>query len=561
MRNREVAQLLYEIADLLEMQKEEFKPRAYRRAARNIGSLSEPIEDYHKKGKLQEINGVGESIADKISEYLNTGEMQYYESLKKDLPVDIDSLSAIEGVGPKTARELYEDLGVRTLDDLQDAGEKGEIAKIEGFGEKTQENILKHIEAARTEEQRILLNNAFPIAENIQEKLQSFQDFETVKIVGSFRRKKPTVGDIDILATSNSAEKAIEHFCKMKDVEETINRGKTKSSVLISDKIQVDLRIVEEKFWSSAKIYFTGSKDHNIALRNLAKDKGLKLSEYGLFEEENKVEGQTEQKIYSNLGLEYIPPELREDLGEIEAAKKESLPELIAFGELRGDLQIHTEYSDGIANIREMAEKADKLGHEYILITDHEPSLSVAEGTKTVEQLEKQKKEIRKINKETEVEILQGLEADITEQGLDITDEIIDILDILVVSMHSRPQNPTEQIIQVFEDYPVDIFAHPLNRRINRREPLKIDMDKVVEKAGEENIALEINSQPERLDMPWDLVQQYSDRADFVISTDAHTTEEMDYLHLGISQARKGWLENKDVINTKSLEKVRSYFQ
>ncbi|MFB6159180.1 MAG: DNA polymerase/3'-5' exonuclease PolX [Candidatus Nanohalobium sp.] len=569
MKNKEVADMFYEVADLLEMKDVEWKPRAYRRAARSIESLSEPIEDVYKRGELQEIDGVGEAIAGKVQEFLETGELEYYEELKQELPVDIEALSSVEGVGPKTARKLYNELGVKTLEQLEEAAENGEIAELEGFGEKTQENILKHVETAKKGEKRMLLGKAFPIAENIRGKLREMNSFGKVEVVGSFRRRRPTVGDIDILASTESREEAMEEFTGMDDVKEVLSQGETKSSVIVAGGLRIDLRLVDKSSWGSALQYFTGSKDHNIALRNLALEKGWKLNEYGLFDTDNgkegqkageKVAGEKEEEVYKNLDLEFIAPELREDTGEVETAGKGELPELVTEEEIRGDLQMHTDYSDGNATVDEMAEKADEKGHEYILVTDHGPSLHVAGGPESVEDLEEQRWEIEKANRQYNVEALQGMEVNITGNGIDIGEDMLEMLDLVVIAMHNRLENPTEQVVKAMEKHPVDILAHPLNRMINKREPVDLDMDRITEKAAENNIALEINSQPSRLDLPWDLVKEHRKKVKFVVSTDAHTTGELDYLHLGTSQARKGWLKKEDILNTQKLEKLVEYF-
>ncbi len=559
MKNKEVAELLYEIADLLEMQDVEWKPRAYRRAARSVEALSEPIEEVHDREELEAIDGVGESIAGKVSEFLETGKLEYYEKLKEDLPVDIEALTSVEGIGPKTARKLYQELGVTSLKELEKAAKDGKIAELEGFGERSQQRILDHLEMAKKGQERMLLGEAFPIADHIRETLEEKDSFDKVAVVGSFRRRRPTVGDIDILATSASPEKAMEDFCGMEDVKEVLGRGETKSSIVVSGDLQVDLRIVEDKSWGSALMYFTGSKDHNITLRNLAIDKGWKLNEYGLFEEddgEKRVAGKTEQEVCDALGLDYIAPQLREDTGEVEAAGKGELPDLVELDDIRGDLQMHTNHSDGNSSVEEMAEKADGLGYDYILVTDHGPALHVAGGPSSVEELEEQKEEIEEANDSYEVEVLHGMEVNITSDGVDVSDEMLELLDHVVVSMHNLLENPTERIIEVFENYPVDIFAHPLNRMINKREPQDIDMDRVVKSASENNVALEINSQPLRLDLPWNLVKKYRGDVKFVVSTDAHTTGEMDFMHLGVAQARRGWLEKDEVLNTLPLEKL-----
>lgn len=561
MKNKEIADVLYEIADFLEMKEVEWKPRAYRKAARNIEDLSESIEDIHERGELEDIDGVGENIADKIAEYLETGEMEYYEELKQELPVDIEALTAVEGLGPKRVKEIYQALEVTDLDELEKAAEKGEIAEIEGFGEKTQQKILNHIDTARRGTERMLLGKAFPIAENIRMELEESEKFGKVTVVGSFRRRRPTVGDIDVLATAPDHKDAMEEFVSNEDVKEVLGTGETKSSVLVSGDLQVDLRLVDEESYGAALQYFTGSKDHNVALRTVAVNKDWKLNEYGLFDADDEMlAGDTEESIYSKLGMDYIPPELRENTGEIEAAEKGDLPDLVEESEIKGDLQMHTGYSDGRNSVREMAEKAEELGHEYILVTDHGESLQIADGV-TEEELEEQSEEIEEINQEFDVEILHGVEANITKDGLDVSDEWLEKLDIVVAAMHNPTENPTESLVEAMENHPVDVIAHPLNRKINKREPIELDLKKVAEVAAENNVALEINSQPARLDLPWNDVKEYRDRVKYVVSTDAHSTGELEFLHLGVYQARRGWCEAENVLNTRSLDELMEYLR
>jgi len=558
MKQKEVADILYEIADYLEMQDVDWKPRAYRKAARNIEGLSETIEDIYERGELGEIDGVGENIENKIAEYLETGEMQYHKQLKEELPVDIEALTAVEGLGPKRVKKIYQATGVTNLDELEKAAENGEIAEIEGFGEKTQQNILDHIETARKGEERMLIGKAFPIAENLREELEESEKFNQVTLVGSFRRRRPTVGDIDILATADDAEEAMEEFTSGSDVKEVLGTGETKSSIIISGDLQVDLRIVDEDSYGAALQYFTGSKDHNVTLRTIAVNKAWKLNEYGLFDsEDNKLAGNTEESIYAKLQLDYIEPELREDTGEVDAAAKGNLPDLVEEDEIKGDLQMHTDYSDGRNTVEEMAEKAEELGYEYILVTDHGHSLQIASGVDE-EELEEQREEIDEVNQEFDVEVLQGVEANIDDNGeLDISKEKLEELDLVVAALHNKIENPTESIVKALKEYPVDILAHPLNRKVSSREPLDVDLDKIVEVAAEENVALEINSQPARLDLPWRDVKEYRDKVDYVVSTDAHSPSELEYMHLGVAQARRGWCKQENILNTLPLEKLK----
>ncbi|WP_318570636.1 DNA polymerase/3'-5' exonuclease PolX [Salinigranum marinum] len=572
MKNQEIATTLREIADFLEIQEVEYKPRAYRTAARNLESLSEDIEDIYERGELEEIEGVGESISEKIAEYLETGELEYYEDLKADLPVDIEAITSVEGVGPKTAKKLYLELDVQTLDDLEHAAEEGEIADLEGFGEKSQQNILDHIDRAKESQERMLLGRAFPIARDVESRLHDADAFDQVDIVGSFRRRRPTVGDIDILATASDPKTAMERFCTHDDVKEVLSRGETKSSVVVSGDLQMDLRIVDETEYGAALVYFTGSKDHNITLRNQAIDRDWKLNEYGLFDVSDvddgegerrageRLAGETEDDVYDTLDLDWIPPELREDTGEVDAAAAGDLPNLIELDEVRGDLQLHTDYSDGSHSVREMAEAAAERDLEYILVTDHGPHAPIP-STLDQDSFEEQHADIETVNDDLDITVLKGIEAEITDSGLELSDDWYEHCDLIVAGMHSDPSDPTERVVTALQDFPVDIFAHPSNRLINEREPLDLDMETVMETAAEEDVAIEINAQPERLDLDWASVKEYRDTVSYVVSTDAHTTGELDFMHLGVSQARRGWCEAGNVLNARSHDDLLPFFE
>ncbi|MEF8814946.1 MAG: helix-hairpin-helix domain-containing protein [Halovenus sp.] len=572
MKNQEIATMLREIADFLEIQEAEYKPRAYRTAARNIESLSEDLEDVHDRGELEEIEGVGESISEKVAEYLETGELAYYEDLKADLPVDIEALTSVEGVGPKTAKKLYLELDVQTLDDLESAAEAGEIADLEGFGEISEQNVLDHIERAKESQERMLLRRAFPIAQDIETRLQDDDAFDQVDIVGSFRRRRPTVGDIDILAAASDPETAMERFCTHDDVKEVLSRGETKSSVVVSGDLQMDLRIADETEHGSALVYFTGSKDHNITLRNRAIDRDWKLNEYGLFDVSGvdpaedgqrageRLASETEADVYDTLDLAWVPPELREDTGEVGAAAAGELPGLVALDDIRGDLQLHTDYSDGSHSVREMAEAAAERELEYVLVTDHGPHAPIP-STLDGETFPEQVADVEAVNEDRDVTVLQGIEAEITEEGLEIPESWYDHCDLIVAGMHSDPSNPTERVVDALREFPVDIFAHPFNRLINERAPLDLDTETVMETAAAESVAVEINAQPQRLDLDWASVKEYRETVQYVVSTDAHTTGELDVMHLGVAQARRGWCEANDVLNTHSLDDLLSVFE
>lgn len=556
MKNTEVADILYEIADFLEIQDVEFKPRAYRRAARNIESLTEDIETVYERGELEEIEGVGGSIADKIAEYLETGDLEYHRELKQDLPIDIDSITRVEGVGPKSARKLYDALGITTIDELRAAAEAGKIADVSGFGETSQQNILDHIEFALRGEERLLLGRVFPLVDDVEARLSSHDAFDRVIVVGSFRRRTPTVGDIDILATASDAEAAMAVFTGDPDVVEVLSSGSTRSSVRMSSDLQVDLRVVDDASVGAALQYFTGSKDHNITTRNLAIERGWKLNEYGLFDEdESVIASETEESIYDALGLQWIPPELREDTGEVTAAANGELPELVELGDIKGDLQSHSTWSDGSNSVLELAQAADDLQYEYLLISDHGPSLHIANGI-SQEDFAAQRDDVRQANDQVDVTVLHGIEANIREDGLDVSTDWLEQCDLVVCALHDRPRDATQWILTAFKEYPVDIFAHPQNRLIHEREPVGFDLDAVMEAARDHDVAVEINAQPDRLDLDWSLVKEYRDTVQFVISTDAHTVSSLQYMHLGVSQARRGWCERSDILNTATLPEL-----
>ena len=557
MKNREVAHLLYEIADYLELQDVEYKPRAYREAARNVESLSEDVAGVYERGELEEIDGVGESIASKIAEYLETGELAYYEELRADLPVDMEALTSVEGVGPKTVKTLYRELGVATLEDLERAAAEGEIAEVEGFGEKSQANILSHVRFAREGRERTLIGRAVPVARALADELRETERFDRVDVVGSFRRRRPTVGDLDVLATAPDPAAAMAAFCSRDAVEEVLARGETKASVREEGGMQVDLRIVDPASYGAALVYFTGSKEHNIALRDRAIDRGWKLNEYGLYDEDGEsVAGETEREVYDALDLAYVPPELREDAGEVEAAAADDLPDLVTREDVRGDLQVHTTASDGSASVAEMARAAAERDLDYVLISDHGPGAAFAGGLDE-DAFEAQAEAVAAANDEVDIDVLHGVEAEITADGLDVPDAWLDACDLVVAGLHERPDDPTDRVVTALESAPVDVLAHPRGRLIGEREPLDLDLDRVVETAAVQNVALEVNGQPERLDLDWQSVKTYRDDASFVVSSDAHGTAELDYLEYAVWQARRGWLDADRVLDTLSVSELR----
>lgn len=569
MKNPEIAKILYKIAIYLEMQDIQFKPRAYERAARSIEALQEDVSDIYKRGgvkALMEIPGVGENIALKIEELIKTGKLQYYEKLKKEAPVDVENLTAIEGLGPKKIKVLYKKLKVKTVEDLERVAREGKIRNLETFGEKTEENILKGIEFLKKHRGRFYIGEVLPLVLEIEGRLKNLKEVKRVVVAGSVRRRKETVGDADILVISNKPEKVMDFFVSMPEVINVYGKGPTKSMVKLKNGFDVDLRVLEERSFGAGLNYFTGSKDHNVALRQIAKDKGLKLSEYGIFKGKKYVGGRTEEEIYKILGLRYIEPEMRENSGEIEAARKNQLPELIEYGSLKGDLQIQTDWSDGSNSIKEMAVAAREYGLEYIAVTDHTKSLAIAGGLDE-KKLLRQMQEIDKLNKQIRgITILKGAEVNIQKDGsLDIRDDILGKMDVVGIAVHSyfnlSKEEQTKRIIRAMENPNVDILFHPTGRIINEREPYDVDIEQIIDAAKSSGTILEINAS-ERLDLKDEHIRLAIKRGcKFVIDSDAHNKLQFHWLELGIAQARRGWAEKKDVINTLPLEKFLKHLK
>jgi len=564
LKNVLVAKILNEIADILEMKDIEFKPRAYRRAARTVESLSKPIEEFHEKGKLEELPGIGEGIAKKISEIIEKGTSQYYENLKTELPVDVEELTSVEGMGPKTVKKLYKNLGVKTLEDLEQAAKQHKIRDIKGLGPRVEENILERIELAKRQRARTLLGHALPIAEELKNRLKDELDvINKIEVAGSLRRMQSTIGDIDILVTSKDPSKVADYFTSMSDVREVLGKGKTKCSIILKNDLQVDLRLIEEKSYGSALVYFTGSKDHNIQLRKIAINKGYKLSEYGLFKEDEQIAGKTEKEVYGKLGMQFIAPELRENRGEIEAAQQNKLPKLIGYDDIKGNLQSHTTWSDGAQTIEEMAKAAMELNYEYFCVSDHYGKMKIA-GALNDKQLRKQLKQIEKINNSLSgIELLSGAEIDIQAEGsFDVNKKLLKELDLVVASVHSKfnqsEEEMTRRLVKAMENEDVDIIGHPTGRKINQKKPVQLDMEAIFEASKRTGTFLEINSFPERLDLDEVNAKAAIEAGcKLAINTDAHNKEHLRYMRLGIAVARRAWLEKKDVINTLSLKELR----
>jgi len=571
MSNQEIAKILYEISELLEMKDIPFKPRAYEKAALAIENLEEEVEEIYNKGglkALKEIPGVGESIAEKIEEIIKTGHLKYYEKLKKKMPVDLEEITAVEGVGPKMVMKLYKHLGIKTLHDLEKAAKAGKIRGLEGFGEKTEQNILQGIEFLKKSQGRFVLGFVMPKIREIENRIKSLKGVKQAVVGGSIRRRKETVGDGDILVAVSSpkiAKKVVDYFIHMPEVVYVYSKGETKSSVKLNNGMDFDLRVVPEESFGAALQYFTGNKDHNIVLRKIAIKKGYKLNEYGLFKGKKMIAGKTEEEIYKALGLQWMEPELRTNTGEIEAAQRGKLPKIINYNDLRGDLQIQTTWSDGASSIEEYVEEAMKLGLEYITITDHTKGLAVTGGLNEKD-LEKQGKEIDRINQKLKKEnkkfkILKGAEVNIKKDGsLDISDKTLKKLDVVGVAVHSgfkmSKRQMTERVIKAIKNPNADILFHPTGRVINRRPPYELDIEKIIRAAKETNTILEIDAYPDRLDLKDEHVRMaVKAGVKLSIDSDSHHVSHMRYLEFGIAQARRGWATKKDVVNTQPLDK------
>lgn len=568
MENSEVARKFYEIADYLELQGIAFKPQAYRRAAAAIADLERNIEEYHKANSLRDIPGIGEAIAEKIDELLTTGRLQYLEKLKSETPPGILQLLEIPDIGPKKAMVLFKELGIQSVDDLKKAIFDHKLQGVKGFGAKTEERILQGIRVVESRGGRILLGDAFETASSIISYINDHHQNIKISMAGSLRRMKETIGDIDILVASEKPEEIMKTFVSMKTIEEVIANGDTKSSIRLNTGMQVDLRVVPTGSWGAALQYFTGSKEHNVELRKLAISKGKKINEYGLFDRDTdkQLAAADEKEIYNALGLQYIPPEMRESRGEIEVASRNSVPELVDYHDLKGDLHCHTEWSDAAGTIEEMWERAKQLGYEYISVTDHSRSLRIAGGLSESSLIEQGSK-IRKLRESLGPPwIFAGNEVDVLADGkLDYPKEVLDELDYAVMSVHSRfkmdEKAMTERIIAGMNNEKVKIFAHPTGRLIGQRVSYSYDFERVVEVAKQNGIALEINSFPDRLDLnDLNVKRAIELGARISIDSDAHSPEQLEYVRYGIATARRGWARKSDIINAMPLDKLRKFW-
>ncbi|MEX0869820.1 MAG: DNA polymerase/3'-5' exonuclease PolX [Candidatus Spechtbacterales bacterium] len=579
MINKELAHIFEEMAIMYEIDDDKFRQRAYHRGAYTMDNLSEDVGVVYKKDGLpglKELPGIGEGMAKKIEEYIKAGHIKEYEDLKKKIPVDLEKITAVEGIGAKAVKAFYTELGVRTLEDLEKAAKDGKIKELPGFGEKTEQNILQGISFVKDNGGRISIGKALPYARELVAEIDKLKGVKRVSEAGSLRRRQETIGDVDILVASDPSadsgqvsKEVFDHVENLPQVVKTWGRGETKLSVHLRQGFDIDIRVVPPESWGAALQYFTGSKEHNVKMRQIAISKKYKLNEYGLFHgKRNVLKTAEEKEVYSALGMEYIEPEMRLDTGEIEAALRQSsgqaqknkLPKLIEYGSIKGDLQIQTKWTDGAHSIEEMAEEAKRMGLEYIAITDHTKALAMTGGLNEKKLLE-QKTEIEKINKKIKgITILSGSECDILKDGsLDIEDDVLAQLDVVGISVHSHFNLPrkeqTERVIKAMRNTNADIFFHPTGRRINKRAPIDIDMEKVIEVAIETGTILEINAHPERLDLKDDHIRMAVEAgAKLCINSDAHSKEGISILEYGVAQARRGWATAGDVINTLSVE-------
>jgi len=560
--NSEISDIFNQMADMLEIKgANPFKVRAYRNAARTVQNLGKSLEDLVESGMdLTKLPGIGHDLAEAIVEIIRTGKFSKLEALKKELPEGLDRLLAIEGLGPKRIRQLYDTFHITSLEELAKVAESGEIYNLKGFGPKLVEKILKGVQLAKKAGRRFRFDVAKPFAEGLKTYLKEFEGVLKVEVAGSYRRRKETVGDLDILVVAENWKEVTEWFVRYEKVKEVVSKGPTRSTVILRNDLQVDLRSVAQESYGAALNYFTGSKAHNIRLRKMAVERGWKVNEYGIFEGEKRLGGEEEEDLYRLLGLCFIEPELREDRGEIEACLEGRLPKLITPQDIRGDLHMHSKWTDGHATIEEMAEAAKAKGYDYIAVTDHSKHLTVAKGLDE-KRLRRQIEEIDRLNEKLEgITILKGIECDILEDGtMDLPDSVLKELDLVIGAVHYKfnlsKKEQTRRVVKAMQNPYFSILAHPTGRIIGHRNPYELDMGEIFRACKNEKVALELNAQPERLDID-DIYAKAAKEEGIKISiaTDAHDIMSLDFMEYGVNQARRGWLEKEDVLNTRSLK-------
>jgi DNA polymerase (family 10) len=567
--NAEIAEMFSRLAELLEIQgANPFRIRAYRKAAQTIEGLPHSVTSMLAEGAdLSELPGIGEDLAAKIQEIVETGHLALLEQVSSQLPGQLAELAKIPGLGPKRVKMLYDTLGIQDLKGLAKAARTGQIRQLHGFGAKTEENILAETVQRSSGEKRIKLNTAEQFAEPIIDFLQGIKGVKDAIVAGSYRRRKETIGDLDILVASAGGTSIMNRFVAYEEVEKIVSKGTTRATVMLRSGLQVDLRVVPEESYGAALQYFTGSKAHNIAVRSLAIKKGLKINEYGVFRGETRIAGQTEEEVYAQVGLPYFEPELRENWGEVEAGLHHALPDLVTINDIRGDLHSHSKATDGHFTIKEMAQSAQEKGYKYLAICDHSQHVTIAHGL-DAKRLEAQIKEIDRLNQQFHhFTILKGAEVDILENGsLDLPDDLLGRLDLTVCAVHYKfnlsRRKQTERIIRAMDNPYFNILAHPTGRLLNERKPYDLDMEQIMAAALERGCFLEVNAQPVRLDLTDLHCKMAKDMGVKVaISTDAHRTTEFEFMRFGVGQARRGWLEPTDIINTQPLNKLKRLFQ
>ncbi len=573
MRNQELSKIFFQIADYLEIDGVSFKPYAYRKVAMVLENLKDDVGEIYRNGGIKalcEIPGVGEGIARGIEEYLKNGKIKHFEEIKKKLPLKVDDLLKVESLGPRKIKILYRELGVKNLKELEKVVKAHKVAPLFGFGEKTEANILQGLEFLKKDKGRFLIQEILPIARDVVNKLSKLKEVDEISLAGSSRRRKETIGDVDILVVSKKPSKVMDFFVKLDGVEKVWAKGSTKSSIRMREGFDMDLRVLPRESYGAALQYFTGSKEHNIATRKIAIEKGLKLSEYGIFKGEKMIAGRKEEDVYKAIGLPYIEPELRENEGEIGAAQKGQLPKLIEKKDIKGDLHCHSNWDGGENSIEEMAQTAMNMGYEYIGISDHTKFLKIENGLDE-KQILKQHDAIKKVNEKFKKQkikfrVLHGCEANILNDGsIDIKDEVLEKLDYVIAGAHSTLKMEKKEMMKRIEkamrNKNVDILAHPTGRIVGQRDEYQIDFDKILQIAKETGTILEINSSS-RLDLrDFYIRRAKNEGVKMIINTDSHRKEQLNLMEYGVSQARRGWAEKKNIINTLPVEELLKQFK
>ena len=567
-RNRDIAGMLNEIADLLDIRDaNSFRVRSYRNAARTVGSLNDQVADLVERGEdLSALPDIGDSIAAKLEEIVATGRVEQLEELRQEMDAEVTELLRIPNVGPAGARTLYGELGITSAEGIIAAAEQGQIAELSGFGEKTQSQLARDAQTFLEQgaRERMLLGEADEVVVPLLEYLRSKRSVRRAVAAGSYRRRKETIGDVDILVESDDQDDAMDALVSYERVESVVSKGSTRSTVILTSGLHVDLRAVASESFGAALYYFTGSKEHNVAVRRVARERGFKINEYGVFDGEEQIAGKTEESVFQSVDLPWICPELRENRGELQAARDGALPELIELDDIRGDLHVHTKASDGKNTVAELAGAARDRGYEYLAITDHSVRVRIANGLDE-DRLAEQIDEVRRVNEQTDgIEILAGIEVEILRDGsLDLPDDLLSELDVVVAAVHYDrdlgASAMTDRVVRAITEHPVSIFAHPTGRLLGQRDPYEIDLDPVYDAAASAGVWLELNGNPERIDLSDRAARAAVERGvRLVISTDAHSADELSLMRYGVDTARRGWVTAAHVMNTRSMDDFRA---